>query len=86
MSDSINSIVSTFLIDNFRFGDTSVAITSDESLIEAGFIDSTGVLELVAFLEERFGIMVDDADIVPENLDSLAAIARYVEKKGGKAA
>lgn len=86
MSDSINSIVSTFLIDNFRFGDTSVAITPDESLIEAGFIDSTGVLELVAFLEERFGIMVDDADIVPENLDSLAAIARYVEKKGGKAA
>lgn len=86
MSDSITSTVSAFLIDNFRFGDTSVAIVPDESLIEAGVIDSTGVLELVAFLEERFGIAVDDADIVPENLDSLAAIARYVEQKGGAAA
>lgn len=86
MSDSINSVVSTFLIDNFRFGDTSVAIAPDESLIEAGFIDSTGVLELVAFLEERFGFTVDDADIVPENLDSLSAIARYIERKGGGAA
>lgn len=86
MSDSITSTVSAFLIDNFRFGDTSVAIVPDESLIEAGVIDSTGVLELVAFLEERFGIAVDDADIEPENLDSLAAIARYVEQKGGAAA
>ena len=86
MNHSITSTVSAFLIDNFRFGDTSVAIVPDESLIEAGVIDSTGVLELVAFLEERFGIAVDDADIVPENLDSLAAIARYVEQKGGAAA
>lgn len=86
MNDSIETAVSAFLIDNFRFGDTSVAIVPDESLIEAGVIDSTGVLELVAFLEERFGVDVEDADIVPDNLDSLAAIARYVERKGGKAA
>ncbi len=86
MSDAIKSTVSTFLIDNFRFGDTSVAIADDESLIETGFIDSTGVLELVAFLEDTFAITVADTDIVPENLDSLAAIARYVEHKGGKAA
>ena len=86
MSDAIKSTVSTFLIDNFRFGDTSVAIAYDESLIETGFIDSTGVLELVAFLEDTFAITVADTDIVPENLDSLAAIARYVEHKGGKAA
>jgi acyl carrier protein len=86
LSDAIKSTVSTFLIDNFRFGDTSVAIADDESLIETGFIDSTGVLELVAFLEDTFAITVADTDIVPENLDSLAAIARYVENKGGKAA
>ena len=86
MSDAIKSTVSTFLIDNFRFGDTSVAIAYDESLIETGFIDSTGVLELVAFLEDTFAITVADTDIVPENLDSLAAIARDVEHKGGKAA
>ena len=85
MSDAIKSTVSTFLIDNFRVGDTSVAIADDESLIETGFIDSTGVLELVAFLEDTFAITVADTDIVPENLDSLAAIARYVEHKGGKA-
>ena len=63
MSDAIKSTVSTFLIDNFRFGDTSVAIADDESLIETGFIDSTGVLEIIAFLEQTHGVTVADSDI-----------------------
>ena len=83
MSETVQSIVKDFIIENFRFGDTSVTIDPEESLIEAGFIDSTGVLELVAFLEERFGITVADDDIVPANLDSLAAIGRYVAVKRG---
>ena len=56
-------------------------MTDSESLLEAGVIDSTGVLELVAFLETEFGLAVSDAEIVPENLDSIGRIAGYVDGK-----
>ena len=52
-----------------------------ESLIPRGIIDSTGVLEVVAFIEGAFGIQVDDAEILPENLDTIGSIVRYVERK-----
>lgn len=51
------------------------------SFLDTGLIDSTGVLELVDFLEERFGITVEDSELVPENLDSLDNLCRYLEKK-----
>jgi len=54
----------------------------DESLLDRGIVDSTGVLEVVMFLEETFGVVVEDDEIVPENLDSVAAMAAYVARKG----
>ncbi|MGZ8197708.1 MAG: acyl carrier protein, partial [Burkholderiales bacterium] len=51
------------------------------SLLDAGIIDSTGVMELVSFLEQEFGIQVDDQDLVPENLDSISALAAFVTRK-----
>lgn len=81
MSETVQSIVKDFIIENFRFGDTSFEIGGAESLIENDVIDSTGVLELVAFLEERFDITLVDADIVPANLDTLDRIAAFVERK-----
>lgn len=86
MTDHIKDSVRAFIIDNFLFGDTSQAIADDSSLIDNGYIDSTSVLELVFFLEQTFGISVGDADIVPENLDSIGAIAAYVEAKQRAAA
>lgn len=83
MSVEIETTVRTFIEDNFLFREDRAALSPDESLIDAGLIDSTGVLELVAFLEERFGIRVGDANIVPENLDSVRSIVAYV---GGKRA
>ncbi|MER2606846.1 MAG: acyl carrier protein [Siculibacillus sp.] len=83
MAETVESIVKSFIIDNFRFGDTSFEIAADASLIENDVVDSTGVLELVAFLEERFAVTVGDADIVPANLDSLARIAAFVARKTG---
>ena len=59
---------------NGDFGD-------DDSFLENGIIDSTGVLELVMFLEETFNIKVDDEEIVPDNLDSINNIKRYLQKK-----
>lgn len=81
-ADSISSI-RTFIVESFLYGDASAAPADDESLIAAGIIDSTGVLELVAFIEDSFGITVEDAEITPENLDSIDAIALYIQQKSG---
>jgi len=72
--------VHTYVVENFLLGDAD-GFDSSESLLEAGVIDSTGVLELVAFLEESFGIHVDDEDMIPENLDKITDIAKFVERK-----
>lgn len=70
-----------FIRDNFLFREDRESIADTESLLEAGLIDSTGILELVAFLEADFGLDVADADIVPENLDSIERIAAFVATK-----
>lgn len=77
-------VVKHYVETNFLFGGDD-DIKPDQSLVEAGIIDSTGVMELVSFLESRFGITVADEDLVPENLDSLARIAAFVDAKLGRA-
>jgi len=77
--------IRSFITDNFLFREDRSDLKDTESLLDAGLIDSTGVLELVAFLEQEFGIVVADAEIVPDNLDSIAAIARFVDRKHAKA-
>lgn len=81
MTDTIRDAVKAFVIENFLFGDTSYAIDDIDSFIETGIIDSTGVLELVAFIEDRYEITVADADIVPANLDSLTRITAFIALK-----
>lgn len=81
MSDTIKAELRNFIVENFLFGDDSHPLEGGTSLIENDLIDSTGVLELVSFLEERFGIAVADADIVPANLDSIDRIAAYVASR-----
>lgn len=78
--------VRKFIEDNFLFREDRAGIDDGESLIDAGLIDSTGVLELVAFLESEFSLRMADAEIVPDNLDSIRAIVRYVESKQAVAA
>ena len=78
--------VRKFIEDNFLFREDRAAISDTESLIDAGLIDSTGVLELVAFLEGELGLRMADAEIVPENLDSIRAIVGFVESKRATAA
>lgn len=75
-----------FIDDNFLFREDRTAIADTESLLEAGLIDSTGILELVAFIESEFGVQMADAEIVPDNLDSIAKIVAYVERKTGRRA
>jgi acyl carrier protein len=77
----VSAQVRAFVEENFLFRSDGGAIAPDQSLLDAGLIDSTGILELVAFLEERFQIQMADADIVPENLDTLDRISAYVRRK-----
>ncbi len=81
MSETVHNQIRTFVVDNFLFGDQNAALGDDQSLIENDVIDSTGVLELVSFIEERFGIAMADADIVPANLDSVSRIVAFIERK-----
>jgi len=69
-----------FVIDNFLFGREG-DLKDDASFLENGIIDSTGVLELIAFLEERFGLELAETDLTPENLDSIDKVARLVESR-----
>lgn len=70
-----------YIADKLLFGRSDVVVNGDTSFLESDIIDSTGVLGLVAFLEERFQISVKDEDIVPENFDSVNALIRFVEEK-----
>ncbi|MDI3308940.1 MAG: acyl carrier protein [Acetobacteraceae bacterium] len=73
--------IRSFIAENFLFREGRASLGEDESLLEAGLIDSTGVLELVAFLEQHFGLRIPDADMVPENLDSVRGLVTYVEAR-----
>ncbi|ESW67235.1 acyl carrier protein [Mesorhizobium sp. LSJC268A00] len=81
MMTAIKDRVRSFIVDNFLFGDTSYKLSDSASLIENDIIDSTAVLELVAFIEDNFGIAMVDADIVPANLDSLDRISSFIEAR-----
>lgn len=81
MSDAIKTELRAFIVENFLFGDDSTPLGDGQSLIDSDMVNSTGILELVSFLEERFGIALADADIVPANLNSIDRIAAFVERK-----
>jgi len=68
------------LIDFFLFGQDN-GLTNDESLLEKGIIDSTGVLELVAYLEKTFEIKIENDELLPENLDSIDAMVGFIQLK-----
>lgn len=70
-----------FVVDNFLFGQHDRPLGNGDSFLESGVIDSTGVLELIAFLESRYGIAIDDEELVPANLDSIDRVSGFVERK-----
>ena len=70
-----------FLSEYFTLGDRLTTLDDDASFLENGIVDSTGVMELVAFVEEAFGITVDDDEVVPDHFDSVNRLAAYVQSK-----
>jgi acyl carrier protein len=73
--------IRNFLEENYLLSEDSQEVGDETSLLDEGIIDSTGVLELITFLEDQFGITVEDDEILPENLDSVKKITVYVERK-----
>ena len=80
-SETVRSEIRQFVIDNFLFGERSSTLRDDDSFLDTGIIDSTGVLELVAFLEGQFAIKITDQELIPENLDSVNLVASFVCRK-----
>lgn len=77
---SIQSQVRSYILENLLFSGNPADLANDESLLDRGIVDSTGVLEIVLFLETTFGVKVLDSQMLPENFDSVDAIVRFVER------
>ncbi len=73
--------ISTFIQENFLMYQEEETLDDNTSFLDEGIIDSTGVLEIITFIEETFAIQIDDEELVPENLDSIARISRFVVRK-----
>jgi acyl carrier protein len=80
MSRDSTAIVRGFIVQNFYVPDEA-ALSDDASLLDHGIVDSTGILEVTAFLENHFGIRVLDTEIVSENMETIARIVAFVERK-----
>jgi acyl carrier protein len=75
------SEIRQFVVENFLYGRDDDTLGDDVSFLEKGIIDSTGVLELVSFIEEKYGISVDDQELIPDNFDSLNNLSSFVSQK-----
>jgi acyl carrier protein len=70
-----------FIVTNYLFGDTARVPRDDDSLVEEGIIDSTGILELIEFIGSRFGVEVSESETVPENFGSISSLTEFVMSK-----
>lgn len=80
MKNDIPDTIRDFVVETFLFGEKN-GLKDTSSFLDGGFLDSTGILELVAFIEDRFAIRMLDNEIIPENLDSIANATAYVCRK-----
>lgn len=78
---SIRERVREFILTNYLFTDEQSKLSDTQSLMQSGTMDSTGILELILFIEESFGVKVADTDMVPQNFDSVRNVVAYVERK-----
>ena len=78
---TVESSIRNYVLENYLFTDDQSELDSNDSFFEKGIIDSTGILEIILFLEEEFAIKVVDHEMVPENLDSVTNLVNFIEKK-----
>ncbi|MCK5091203.1 MAG: acyl carrier protein [Gammaproteobacteria bacterium] len=70
-----------YVLENYLFTDDSSALDSAASFMESGILDSTGILEIIYFIEDEFGISIEDDEMIPENLDSVNNTVAFINKK-----
>ena len=73
--------VREYIINNFLFGDEDNSFNDDDSFMENSILDSTGILDIILFIEEKYGIKIEDNEILPENLDSLNNLEKFIKTK-----
>ena len=73
--------IKSYIAENFLFSSNGFDMDEDESFLEAGVVDSLGVVELVSFVEETYNFEVPDDDIVPDNFDSVDNLAAYISRR-----
>lgn len=78
---SVEQQVRDYILENYLFTDDQSALANGDSFLDKGILDSTGILEVIYFIEEEFGIKVQDEEMVPENLDSVDNIIAFVDRK-----
>ena len=83
---SIETTIRNYILENYLFTDDQSTLQNDESFLNKGIIDSTGILEGISFLESEFGVKVEDREMIPENLDSVNNLVKYVNAKKSGAA
>jgi acyl carrier protein len=81
MADALNDQIRTFILENYLFTNDASALGLDDSLLGRGIVDSTGMLEIIFFIEEQLGVKVKDEEMIPDNLDSVSKIAAFVSNK-----
>lgn len=81
MSDSLHTEIRNFILENYLFTNDASAIGPDDSLLGKGIVDSTGMLEIIFFIEETLGVKVKDEEMIPDNLDSVNKIANFVASR-----
>ena len=78
---TIEENIRNFIVENFIFEPGQGNFDNTQSFLETGIIDSTGILELVSFIEEHYGIKIEDEELIPDNLDSISNVVRFINKK-----
>lgn len=77
---NLNEKLKTFIVDNFLFGQAD-SLNNDTDFFENGIIDSTGIVELVSYVEETFNITVQDEELIPENFSSVNKVSEFINRK-----
>ena len=80
---NVEQTIKNFIIENFIIDENTDRLDHDKSFLESGIIDSTGILELVSFIEEHYNISVEDEELIPDNLDSVSNVVNFINKKLG---
>ena len=81
MADALRDNVRDFILENYLFTSDTSALGLDDSLLGRGIVDSTGMLEIIFFIEEQLGVKVKDEEMIPDNLDSVNKITSFVQSK-----